>query len=120
NRGVEQAARLKLLHQRGGRLISLAAAIDEVLRDALVVVPDLAVDEELHETDAALDEAAGDQATGAVFARDGIVQAVEFLRGLALLGQIEATKKLYGLDVPATRERSEEHTSVLQSRGPLV
>src|SRR3989442_176888 len=89
DRGVEQAARLEVLHQRGGRLICLAATIDEVLGDALVVVPDLAVDEELHETDAALDETAGDQATRAVFARDGIVQAVKLLRGLAFSGQIE-------------------------------
>src|SRR5204863_10023512 len=82
NRGVEQAARLEVLHERGGGLIGLAAAIDEVLRDALVVVPDLAVDEELDETHAALDEAAGDQATRAIFARDGIVQAVKLFRGL--------------------------------------
>src|SRR5882762_10207710 len=45
DRGVEQAARLEVLHQRGGRLIGLAAAIDEVALDALMVVPDLAVDE---------------------------------------------------------------------------
>ena len=45
DRGVEQAARLEILHKRGGRLVGFAAAIDEVALDALVIVPDLAVDE---------------------------------------------------------------------------
>src|SRR5213595_1348134 len=87
DRGVEQAARLEVLDERGGRLIGLAAAVDKVLRDALVVVPDLAVDEELHETHAALDETAGNEATRAVFARDRIVQAVKLLRRLAFAGE---------------------------------
>ena len=41
----------------------------EVALDVLVVVPDLAVDKELHETHAALDEPPRDQTTRAVLAR---------------------------------------------------
>src|SRR6266536_2389328 len=89
DRRIEQAARLQVLDERGGRLIGLAAAVNEVALDALVVVPDLAVDEELHETDATLDEAAGDEATRAVFAGNRIVQTVKFFRCLAFAGKIE-------------------------------
>src|SRR5882762_6214292 len=43
DRGVEQAERLEVLDQRGGRLVGFAAAVDKVRRNTLVVVPDLAV-----------------------------------------------------------------------------
>src|SRR2546427_5957302 len=89
NRRVEQAARFEVLDERGGRLIGLAATVDEVALDALMVVPDLAVNEELHETDTTLDKPAGDEATRAVFARDGFVQAVKLFRGVAFAREIE-------------------------------
>src|SRR6266704_2355183 len=89
NRRVEQAARLEVLDERGGGLIGLAATVHQVALDTLMVVPDLAVDEELHETDAPLDEAPGDEAARAVFTRDRFVQAVELFRGFAFSGEIE-------------------------------
>src|SRR5207244_12102108 len=69
---VEQTARLEVLHQRSGRLLGLAAARYEVALDALVVVPDLAVDEELHATDTALGKAAGSEVTRDVFVGEGV------------------------------------------------
>src|SRR5262245_7965766 len=89
NRRVEQTARFEVLHQRRGRLVGLAAAVDEIFSDAFVIIPDLAVDEELHEPDPAFNQTSGDKATRAVFAGDRIVQTVKFLRGLAFAGKIE-------------------------------
>src|SRR5258708_1012969 len=89
NRRIEQAARLEVLDECGGGLIGLAATVHQVALDALMIVPDLAVDEELHETDAALHEAAGDEATRAVFARDGIVKPIKLFRGFAFAREIE-------------------------------
>src|ERR1041385_7149921 len=89
NRRVEQATRLEVLDERGGRLIGFAATIHEVALNAFVIVPDLTVDEKLHETDATLDKAAGNEATRAIFAGDGFVQAVKLLSGLAFSCEIE-------------------------------
>ena len=86
---VEQTARLQILHQRRRRLIRLATAVGEVALDILVRVPDLAVDKELHETNAALHQPPRNQATRPVFARHRIIQPIEFLRRLALAGNIE-------------------------------
>src|SRR2546421_8788234 len=82
NRGVEQTAPLEVLDQSGGRLVGLAAAGDEIALDALMVAPNLAVDEQLHEADATFAQTAGDEAPRAVFAGHGIVQAVKPFGGL--------------------------------------
>ena len=57
--------------------------------DVFVVVPRLAVEEELHETHTTLDKAPGDEATGAVFLGLILVDAVKLLGGLAFIVDIE-------------------------------
>src|SRR3954463_15622833 len=54
DRRVEQAARFQILYQCGRRLIRLAATSRKVRFDVFMVIPDLPVDEELHETHATL------------------------------------------------------------------
>src|SRR6185503_17196630 len=90
NRRVQEAARLEVHHKRGGRLIGLAAARGQVALDALVGVPDLPVDEQLHETHTAFDEAASDETARAVFAGGGIIEAVKLLRRFAFAGNIQS------------------------------
>src|SRR5678815_1235102 len=70
---VQEAARLEVLYQRRGRLIGLATARDQVGLDVFVCVPDLAVNEELNKAHTSLDKASRDQATGAVFAGNGVI-----------------------------------------------
>ena len=57
--------------------------------DVFVVVPRLAVEEELHETYAALDEAPGNEAAGAVFLGFVLIDAVKLFGGLAFVADIE-------------------------------
>ena len=83
---VEQAAGLEILQQRGDRLVDLARLAQRAGVRVVVVVPVLAVaaaGDDLHETHAALDQPAGDQAARAEVARDVVVEAVELSRRVA-------------------------------------
>ena len=75
--GIEQPARLEILHQRGAGLIRLRAKSLQTLRVLVVRIPRLAAEEELHETHTALDEPPRQQTTSAVFLRLRLVEAVE-------------------------------------------
>jgi hypothetical protein len=59
-RVVEQAALLEILDQGGAGLVGVLAVAGEVLLEVAVLVPRFV--EELHEADAALDQAPGEQA----------------------------------------------------------
>src|SRR5207247_834270 len=87
------AAGFEVFHQRSRWLIGFAATIGKIALDVLVVIPDLAVDEELYETDAALDQTPRNQTTRAVFASDGIVKAIKFPGRFGFAGNIE---RLFG------------------------
>ena len=67
---------LQVLEQRGGGLIDVAALVGELAVDGDVLVP--AAVEELHEADAAFEQAAGEQAVGGVAAGFVDVGAVGF------------------------------------------
>src|SRR5262249_4595863 len=79
----------EVFHQRCRWLIGFAATVGEVALDTLVVIPDLAVDEELHETHAALHQTPRNQTTCAVFTSDRIVEAIKLPRRFAFAGNIE-------------------------------
>ena len=81
---VEQAALLQIAQQGGDRLVGALAGGLQVDRQAVVVVPDLAVDVELHEADAALDQPAGHQAAAAVGVGRLAADAVHLQRGRRL------------------------------------
>ena len=88
-RVFEQAALLQVLDQRGGGLVDVAALVRELARDGDVLVP--AAMEELHEADAALEQAAGEQAVGGVAAGLAHLGAVGLERGgrfVADVGQL--------------------------------
>ena len=59
NRRVQQAASLEILDQSCGGLVCLAAAVDEILLNAFVVIPNLAVDKDLDEAHSAFDQTPG-------------------------------------------------------------
>ncbi len=81
-RVVEQAALLEIGDQRGGGLVGLAALVADGAGQAAVVVPALVV--ELDEADAALGQAAGEQAVGGEGAGRAAVGAVEVEGGVGL------------------------------------
>ena len=86
---VEQSALLEVGHQRGGRSVGAAANAGERAVDVFVIVPRLAVEEQLHKTHAALDQAPGDQAARAVFTGGVLVDAVQFFRRRAFAVDVE-------------------------------
>src|SRR5439155_18391927 len=92
-RRVQEAASFEVHHQRRGWLVRFLAATGESLADVFMVVPNLPVDEQLDEPDTALDEPPRQQTAGAIFLRDWIVEAVEFLRRFGFFGKI---KRLLG------------------------
>ena len=86
---VEQAALLEIGHERGGGLIGVSALLAEVVGQVVVVVPAHVV--ELHETDAALDHAACEQAVaciGSGLVNVGAVQVENVLGFVADVGEI--------------------------------
>src|SRR6266446_6822414 len=89
NGSVEQAPGFEVFHQSSRWLIRFAATIGEIALDALVVVPDLAVDEKLNKPHAALDESSGNQAPCAVFASGRLIEAVELSCRFALARNVE-------------------------------
>src|SRR5437879_10707157 len=89
NGRLEQTARFEIFHQRSRWLIGFAATSGKIAFDALVIIPNLAVDEELHETHAALHEPARDQAAGAVFASGILIEPIKLLCRFAFTGNIE-------------------------------
>src|SRR5437660_6459120 len=89
NCSVEQAARFEIFHQSSRGLIGFAAAVGEVALNTLVVIPDLAVDEELHKPHATFDEPSCDQTTRAIFASHRLVQSVKLPGRFAFAGNIE-------------------------------
>ena len=88
-RVFEQAALLEVVEQGGGGLVDVAALVGELALDGDVLVP--AAVEELHEADAALEQAAAEQAVGGVAAGFVDVGAVAFddvVRFVAEVGQL--------------------------------
>src|SRR5437762_3481071 len=80
---VQHAALFQILDQRRRGLVRVAALRRELARDRFVVVPSHVL--ELHETHAALGQAAGQNAVGGIgpwFAR---VLAIEFENGIGFL-----------------------------------
>src|ERR1043166_3172010 len=97
--GIEKPARFEIFDEAGAGFVSFSAAIGEGSADIGVMVPDLALDEELDETDTTLDQSAGDEATGSVITSDGIVDTVEFFGRVAFAGDIEC---FFGGDLHAS------------------
>ena len=91
--GVKQAALLEIHDESGGGLIDLETGCWQAGEDAAVMVPSLVAGEDGDEADAALNEAAGDEAALAELFGGGFVDAVELPRGLALLHDVE---RLFG------------------------
>ena len=81
-RRVEQAALRQVGQQAGGGQIGLLAAGARLRGVVAVRVPRLAGHEDLHEADAALDQAPGHEAASGVGARSRLIEAVEPVRGL--------------------------------------
>ena len=75
-RVFEHAALLEVVEQRGGGLVDVAALVGQLALDRDVLVP--AAVEELHEADAALEQAAGQEAVRGVAAGFVDVGAVGF------------------------------------------
>ena len=86
---VEEAARLQIGDEGRGRFVGSAADGGEPLADIRVVVPGLSPQKQLHKPHAPFHEPPGDQAARAVFLRDRVVEAVEAVGGLGLLGDVE-------------------------------
>ena len=86
---VEEAAGFQIGDEGRGRFVGPAADGGEPLADVGVVVPGLSSQKQLHKAHAALYESAGDEAARAVFPRDRIVETVEAVGGLGLLGDVE-------------------------------
>jgi hypothetical protein len=82
NRRIQQATRLQVADKRGGRLVGAATDGRQTLADVRVIVPRLAGEKQLHETDAPLDEPTRDQAACAVLARLVVVEPVHLVGGL--------------------------------------
>src|SRR5262245_35990519 len=89
DRRVEETAGLQILDQRRRGLVGLAAAIGEALPNVFVVIPDLAVDEELNESDSTLNQPASDQTARAIFPGRRVVKTVQPASGLRLSRDIE-------------------------------
>ena len=89
DRRVEQPALLQVADQGRAGLVGPGAERLEGLGVLAVRVPGLAAQEELDEPDAALDQAAGDQAARAVLAGGRVVQAVHPADRRGLAGEVE-------------------------------
>src|SRR5207248_2812181 len=87
--GVEQAAGFEVFDEGGGGAVDLVAALGKFGEQEAVLVPDLAGAEDLDKAYAALDEAAGDEALGAVGLADRIVDAVHLFGRFALGVDVE-------------------------------
>ena len=88
DRRFQQSADFEIRDQRRRGLIDAATGGRQAGFQIVMVVPGR-VHEELHETDAALDQPAGDEAAGAELARFGLVEAIECFGGRVFLAQIE-------------------------------
>ncbi len=87
---VEQAAAFQVGEQGGDGLVGLGAHGGVVGFDVVVRVPAGEVaGVELNEADPALDEAAGEEASGAEVGGDGVVEAVEAAGGGGLAGEVD-------------------------------
>ena len=76
-------------------MISLLTATAQALLDLGVVVPDLKIYKELHETHAALDQTAGNEAAAGVAVGGFAVDAVHFFGGLGFLVKIQRVAGLH-------------------------
>ena len=73
-RTVQQSSLVKILEQRGNRLVWLATSGGQARADVGVVVPDLKIDEQLNKPDAPFDHSTGDQALATKgFRSDGLL-----------------------------------------------
>src|SRR5436190_14838841 len=88
-RFIEQAPLLQIRQQTRNGEISPIAGSFHIRREPGVIVPNLGVDIELHETDSPLNQAAGDQAPPAIRIRRLLADAIEFQRPRALPRQIK-------------------------------
>src|ERR1051325_11219187 len=95
---VEQPERFQIFDQRGGGFVHSPAGIGERFDQAAVMIPGLADVENLHETNASLNQSTRDQAARSIIARDFFVDAIKFFRGFAFAGNIES---LFGGDLHA-------------------
>src|SRR5262249_31276538 len=77
DRGIQQAAALEVVYQRGARPVGAGTQPLQTLGVLAVRVPRLAVEKNLHEAHSLLDQAASQQAPPAVFGRRRLVQAIQ-------------------------------------------
>ena len=75
-------------------MVGFVAATLEAGAEIGVIVPDLKINEELHEAHAAFDEAAGDEAAAAIAVGGLAADAVHDLRGLGFAGEVERVASL--------------------------
>ncbi len=89
-RALEQAAALQVGEQGGDGFVGFGAHGGVVRFDVVVGIPAGEVaGVELDEADPALDEAAGEEASGAEVGGDGVVEAVEAAGGGGLSGEVD-------------------------------
>ena len=77
---VQHSSLLQVRDQRGRRLIGAFTDRRQSCAEVAVIVPGLAGQEELHETDSAFDQSSSNQTTRAVLARRVLIDAVQLLR----------------------------------------
>ncbi len=91
DRVFEQSRAFEILDQCCGRLVDVGRHRADAFIVFVVRVPGVAIDlviEQRHEADATLQQASGHEATAAVGAGGGVVDAVPSLRGLGFSGQV--------------------------------
>ena len=91
-RAVEQTSLVKILKQRGYRLICLATGRGQARADVGVVVPDLEIDEQLNKPNAPFDQPAGDQATATIRICPLAPHSVPLLGTSGFLGNVQRVR----------------------------
>ncbi len=94
--GIEEAVGFEVFEKRGDGLVGLFAHFDvrteEVVVGVVPIVAEIGAAIELNETDAALHEAAGQQALAAKVVSGGFADAVERAGGVRLFGNIDGVR----------------------------
>ena len=86
---VEKAALFQVGDESGGWLVGRSTVFWQDRKKRAVLVPRLTGVQHLHVSNAPLDETTRNDATGRVVFRDGVIDAVEFLDVLRLVGNVE-------------------------------
>ena len=86
---IEQSALFKIGHQCGGRLIDFPTTVWKLRQDRRMMIPALAIVEDLHEAHTSFHESPRDQAARAVVASHVLIDAVHFVSRFCLLRQIK-------------------------------